>query len=385
MEKQLSYSGVLLYTLHITGKKWKVGTGRMLKNMYRLINQDSRFDNEPKRLFVLLRWIYLLMFLYYLGLILLMYFLKPHRFFWLGAGSLLVVLLAFGLTYRFRTKVNLLIYALIQLAWINTFVYQYGWDCGVQHFIFALLVLLYFSVYDALTFKILCTAGMFAFRFGLFLYCRMYEPMVELPVSFEVMLQVYNSVSLFIIFGIICGNFSSNIETAEKKLIQYNKQLQWLASVDPLTGVWNRRTMSDHLESYMVQSRNRTFVVVLGDIDHFKQINDQWGHNCGDAVLVWLTGIFQEEIGERGSICRWGGEEFLFFPKMNGDEVFQVISELKVRLDSSRFEWEGESMKVSMTFGLEEYDFQPDIKELVKRADEKMYLGKERGRNRVIY
>lgn len=70
---------------------------------------------------------------------------------------------------------------------------------------------------------------------------------------------------------------------------------------------------------------------------------------------------------------------------MNGDEVFQVISELKVRLDSSRFEWEGESMKVSMTFGLEEYDFQPDIKELVKRADEKMYLGKERGRNRVIY
>lgn len=128
------------------------------------------------------------------------------------------------------------------------------------------------------------------------------------------------------------------------------------------------------------------FTLGMGDIDFFKKINDNWGHDCGDAVLVWITRHMSEVLGEHARLCRWGGEEFIFFfPDMNGDQVCEILNVLRMRLDNDPFDWKGEWLKVTMTFGVEENDFSSSIDTLLKNVDDKLYMGKKQGRDRVIY
>ena len=357
-----------------------------IRNVYNFINQESRFENEPKRVFVLLRWLYLLMSVYFAVFFFLMLWGGPHQFSFLAVAALGAMIALFLFTYRLRTKYNLIIYAIVQLLWVLAFVYLYGWDCGVQHFIFTLLVVIYFAVYDAIPLKIGCTVFLFLMRFAMFSYCRLFEPLIFLPNSFTILMQIYNSMFLFLTFGLICGMFSSNIESAEKKRVQYNNELKKQASTDPLTGIWNRRTMQTYMEKYCEQNKEASFVVAMGDIDYFKRINDQWGHDCGDAVLKGLTELFRERLLSKGSFSRWGGEEFMFlFPDMNGDEAYTLISDLLIQVQRHPFLWNGEEIYVTMTFGMEEYGFSSDISAMIRAVDEKLYIGKENGRNRIVF
>lgn len=358
----------------------------LLHKFSALINQEISFDNEPKRRFILLRCLYMTTFCYFLThLMIYIYFKKsvslPGLFF------LTAALLGFWMTYRTRFKQNLIIYAVILFIWILCFVYLYGWNCGGQHFILCLMVLLYFSIYDAIILKIKLTAALFLVRFGIYFYCLRYDPAVPMSNSFEAVLQAQNSLFLFLTLGIICGFFSSNIQSAEQKLVQYNEQLQLKASIDPLTEIWNRSKLLEYMKEDLNHTTKKLpFTLALGDIDHFKRINDHWGHNCGDAVLVWLTRLFNEVLDGRGLMCRWGGEEFLFyFREMNGDEVCQIITEIYSKLNSSFLEWEGQKIKVTMTFGVEENDYSSPLTTLISRADAKLYLGKEHGRNQIVF
>ena len=358
----------------------------MLRRMYGFICQASHFKDEPKRMIVLLRWLYLMMATYCIIFITSMRLELPHQIPVLGIISLIAVLIGMYFTYRFRMMRNLTLYSLIMLLWIVSFVYLYGWDCGVQHFMFAVLVLVYFAVYDALLQKILMTAGLFLLRFSLFVYCRNHLPVVILPDEFGIFLQVLNSLMLFFMLGLICGTYSSNIELAESKLVEYNEQLQMQAATDPLTGIRNRRAMLNYMQAYLQRNYRTLCTVALGDIDHFKMINDVYGHNCGDAVLVWLTGMFRKTVEGKGVVCRWGGEEFLFFfHDTNGDDVYTIISELKQQMNSQPFVWKEKEISVTMTFGVEEYDYHSDITEIVERVDKKLYQGKTEGRDRIIY
>lgn len=358
----------------------------MLRRMYTFICQASKYKDEPKRLIVLLRWLYLMMAACCIIFIASMRVELPKRIPCLGILSLIVVMIGFCFTYRIRMLKNLILYSFIMLFWIVSFVYLYGWDCGVQHLMFVVLVLVYFAVYDALFRKILLTVGLFFLRFGMFLYCRSHVPVVMLPDEMGVFLQILNSLMLFLALGLICGTYSSNIELAERKLVEYNEQLQMQAATDPLTGIRNRRAMQNYMQSYMQRNYKTLCTVALGDIDHFKKINDIYGHNCGDAVLIWLTGMFREMMEDKGVVCRWGGEEFLFFfHDRNGDDVYMILSGLKQQLNRQSFFWKGQEIPVTMTFGVEEYDCHSDITEIVEQVDKKLYQGKAEGRNRIIY
>ena len=107
----------------------------------------------------------------------------------------------------------------------------------------------------------------------------------------------------------------------------YNEQLKKQAGTDPLTGLWNRRQMIQYITEKRRKEPVMAFTIGMGDIDFFKRINDHWGHDCGDAVLVWITQHMSRELGEHAKLCRWGGEEFIFFfPDMNGDEVCLMLN-----------------------------------------------------------
>lgn len=183
--------------------------------------------------------------------------------------------------------------------------------------------------------------------------------------------------------------FTQNSQQMEHKLIRYNLELEHIASTDPLTGLFNRWQMYKRLEtciSRYTQHKLQTLTVAMGDIDFFKHVNDTYGHDAGDEVLRTLSRLFCTVIGEKGEVCRWGGEEFLFvFPSMDMEEVQLLMSDLLDDIRHTPVLYERELIHVTMTFGVEEFGRNHTMESVIQEADRKLYLGKESGRNRVIY
>ena len=171
----------------------------------------------------------------------------------------------------------------------------------------------------------------------------------------------------------------------EGKLIEYNERLQKQANTDTLTGLFNRRKTIEYLDS-LLKSADNQISFCLCDIDFFKKVNDTYGHNIGDEVLKTLSDTFRKELPKDTFISRWGGEEFLLiFPGLNGDETMVALERLRQKVKSIVFNGGIEKFSISLTFGLVEYDYHSDLTTLLKQADEKLYIGKENGRDRIIF
>ncbi len=183
-------------------------------------------------------------------------------------------------------------------------------------------------------------------------------------------------------------SFASKFARTEYKLYQYNIQLKKLAGSDPLTGLMNRRNMLSVIEETipMMTNGEDMMSVAIGDIDFFKKVNDSRGHDCGDYVLKELSSLFNKYMEPRGYAARWGGEEFLFvFIHGNADLAYVDLEDLRNLIEKKNFEFADHEFKITMTFGLEEHNINEDIEETIKKADEKLYMGKESGRNKVVY
>ena len=136
--------------------------------------------------------------------------------------------------------------------------------------------------------------------------------------------------------------------------------------------------------------------IAIGDIDHFKKINDTYGHDAGDEVLKSLAKLFDDYMSEFGIAIRWGGEEFLFvFDDVNLDDAFVALDRLRLKISTLEILWKGERIPVTMTFGLTDInvmlsskdtdsDIENRIHEAIGDADKKLYMGKESGRNKVV-
>jgi diguanylate cyclase (GGDEF)-like protein len=154
------------------------------------------------------------------------------------------------------------------------------------------------------------------------------------------------------------------------------------SSTDPLTGAANRWQMYNSLEREWLacQNQKRTFSVILLDIDHFKSINDLHGHHAGDTVLQELTKVFQKNLGNLGSVGRWGGEEFLILlPHATLGEAQVQAETLKANLAKHKFK----TGQVTASFGVASLLPNETTNDLMRRADENLYSAKLLGRNRV--
>ena len=143
--------------------------------------------------------------------------------------------------------------------------------------------------------------------------------------------------------------------------------------------------MIEQIEKYYKENGDRPFSVAIADIDFFKTVNDTYGHNCGDYTLVRLTELFTEHSMGRYSVCRWGGEEFCFFiPDTNLDDAGVMMNDLCFAVEKMPLKYEDHQLSITVTIGVEEYDFASPLEELLDSADEKLYMGKKAGRNRVV-
>ncbi len=180
------------------------------------------------------------------------------------------------------------------------------------------------------------------------------------------------------IFKFITGN---NIET------QYHEEIYRLMTIDGLTGVYNKRYFREVLEKEMSRSirYDRSFAVVLFDIDHFKQINDSHGHLAGDAILRQLGSLVQGRARRDDIIARVGGEEFAaLLPEVQEEGASEFARTLRELIEATPFYFEGTRIPVTISLGVAFWN--PSLRtaeDILKVADENLYRAKRAGRNRV--
>lgn len=169
-----------------------------------------------------------------------------------------------------------------------------------------------------------------------------------------------------------------------RSILIVQDSLEKLITTDPLTGLLNRRSATMELEK-LVTGKTDNFCVVIGDIDYFKKVNDNYGHDCGDIVLCQISDILVKSVDDNGFVARWGGEEFLLVYKDNINNTVDKLTRLKDTISKSIIEYHESEIKVNMTFGVCENSTKVNINEMIKSADNNLYAGKTNGRNCIVY
>ncbi len=166
--------------------------------------------------------------------------------------------------------------------------------------------------------------------------------------------------------------------------LEYEKRdLIDLATVDPLTRAFNRRKLADILagETSRAKRYGTPLAVILLDIDHFKRVNDTYGHDAGDAVLVEMARLVMGLLRESDRLARWGGEEFLVVvPGVGIEGGMDLAGRLRGAVAGNAFPG---VPGVTASFGVAEYRPGEAVESLVKRADAALYRAKAGGRDRV--
>lgn len=180
--------------------------------------------------------------------------------------------------------------------------------------------------------------------------------------------------------------FTIEIRKNEKTLEAQNRILSDISSKDPLTGLLNRRSMDVHLKEAveLFKSKGSIFSVIIGDIDDFKMINDTYGHNVGDEILVNVADTICSNIPEDAKVCRWGGEEILILIHSNAKTAVPIAEKIRKAISNSRTKTDDVLIGVTMTFGMAEYQPGYAITKLIAVADKNLYKGKNEGKNRVV-
>lgn len=160
------------------------------------------------------------------------------------------------------------------------------------------------------------------------------------------------------------------------------KNLQELIEMDPLTALFNRRSCNRKILSLM--EKEDVFTVVMCDIDFFKKINDNYGHDAGDYVLKEISEILRNSVDGCGFASRWGGEEFLLIYTLPADKALTKVEAIQKEVREFPFSYENSDIKVTMTFGVEERGDALPYEQLIKEADNKLYVGKNNGRNQIV-
>lgn len=189
-------------------------------------------------------------------------------------------------------------------------------------------------------------------------------------------------------------NFENHVSHVIKniKLEIANQKLLTLSTHDPLTDLSNRRHFEEQIDHEL--SRIRRFDeqswLILVDIDHFKQINDHFGHAIGDHVIKEIASLLQKNIRDVDLACRWGGEEYLLLiARVGMDEALMIGNRLCNGISNASFDIDGQKIKVTASLGIARLTAHDpdmdDFKTSYKRVDQAMYSAKAKGRNQVDF
>ena len=181
--------------------------------------------------------------------------------------------------------------------------------------------------------------------------------------------------------------YALELEQKNQELQLLLKKVEQIARTDFLTGISNRRNAIDKMQAELsrINRSGESISLLMVDVDNFKNINDVYGHECGDYVLKHMVDLIQSVLRKYDMMARWGGEEFLIIlPRTDINQAKIVAEKISTCVRSQTFNYQGRSFIVTITVGVAQYQAGEDLDSVIKRADEAMYCGKKSGKNCVI-
>lgn len=263
-----------------------------------------------------------------------------------------------------------------------------GWNCGFQYYFFGAMAMVFYTDYffarakmnrlNTIVPSLICAAS---FPAALIL-SRHRAPRYMLEDDITLVITVINALFMFA-FAAVC------FWLLVSKANFYENELTRQANHDKLTELVNRNYLIEHLQKVYEEEDMTDYWLAMMDIDDFKKINDTYGHNCGDYVLKSVAGLISDN--SCGMIpCRWGGEEFILVGRMAerraegpGSAGF-VMEKVRRAVEKYDFRYEGREIKVTVTIGLAKYAEGQGVDEWINAADQKLYQGKQSGKNRLV-
>ena len=177
--------------------------------------------------------------------------------------------------------------------------------------------------------------------------------------------------------------YQSELREINARLEQKSRKYEKFAQTDPLTGLYNRMKFLELFvaEYNVMMHRKNDLSLLLIDIDHFKTVNDRYGHNIGDEVIVKVADILRTSLRSVDIVCRWGGEEFVaLLPATTVVEAYNTAQKLREKIEKSSFQID---MPLSVSIGLTRIKEGDELRSVIERADKALYMAKDAGRNCV--
>ena len=185
--------------------------------------------------------------------------------------------------------------------------------------------------------------------------------------------------------GVVYGAIEAFVpESYAQRPVITNKELEYFALYDPLTKLPNRRYIDNFLENHFrdYDEFGLTFAVIMLDLDHFKNVNDQYGHDVGDAVLKMVSKSMKNALRSSDFIGRWGGEEFFAIIRCDSlSDLFAISEKIRVLIENSELEVNNEILHITISAGCTMVMKSDTPATISKRADKALYISKSNGRN----
>jgi diguanylate cyclase (GGDEF)-like protein len=293
-------------------------------------------------------------------------------------------LLGLFLAVRGSTNAAGVISLLTPLHVVLTFSWAFSWQAGVH----LMLLTGASAVFSALSPEwrgvraavVIANVAIFA---GVQAFATPETAWYPLPVGVDRALFTINAVSAATLLYLFAGAVQSRSERAQQLATLALKHAGDLAETDALTGLANRRPALAKLDELSRIGR-RKYCVALLDLDHFKQLNDQYGHTCGDHVLASVGHELGTAVRQADTIARWGGEEFLvLLPDTGIDDALRLMERVRRAVDETEVFCGQHHHHVTISIGVVECTGDGKSQEAIKRADDALYDAKQAGRNRV--
>ncbi len=175
-------------------------------------------------------------------------------------------------------------------------------------------------------------------------------------------------------------------DTLIEELLREKAELEDSINRDHLTGVYNRRKMENDLGMFINQNNSSQLCAIFIDVDRFKGVNDNFGHDTGDRVLIYLGEKLKDHARLlNGEVYRYGGEEFIILSFISKGEIISKLNNLRLDIKSQRIYHSKRDISVTVSMGVSFYKECSSKEEMIKRADDGLYIAKNNGRDRIEF